>query len=231
MDCEVIILAGGRGTRLRDVLSPDLPKPLAPVAGRPFLHWQMVQLSQAGCRKVILSVGWRAERIRDAIGEDYLGMRVEYCEEQVPLGTGGAIRTALQLLRSNHAVIMNGDTYLELDFSKLLETHRKAPSSLTVCCTRVSDASRFGRLKIDGDRISGFEEKGQSGPGYINAGVYVMRSDMLAPCGEAPFSFESDFMVPHVERLAPLAFTVNGEFVDIGVPADLRRAQTLFPRT
>ena len=228
---DVVILAGGRGTRLQGVLPADLPKPLAQVAGQPFLHWQLTQLAHHSTGRVILSVGWQAQIIRRAIGATYLGMQIDYCEEQTPLGTGGAISAALSLAKSREVVVMNGDTYIDVDFAALLEAHRRDRESLTVCCASVADTGRFGRVRIEERRIVGFEEKSGHAPGCINAGVYVMQRDLLSESPAGAFSFEQDFLTPRVGELRPLAFLVDGAFVDIGVPADLARAQSLFPRT
>jgi D-glycero-alpha-D-manno-heptose 1-phosphate guanylyltransferase len=230
IDCDVIILAGGRGTRLQGVLPADIPKPLASVAGQPFLHWLIAQLAGHSARRIILSVGWKAEKIREVFGNSHLGVKISYCEEQQPLGTGGAIRAALELAESPSALVMNGDTFLDADMPSLLRAHEQRQSKLTMSCTRVADASRFGRLKIENETVQGFEEKGVPGPGYINAGVYAMRRDLLAECNES-FSFEKDFLEPSVSSLRPFAFEVSGLFIDIGVPADLLKAQTLFPRS
>lgn len=228
---DVVILAGGRGTRLQGVLPADLPKPLAPVAGKPFLHWQLAQLAGGAICRVILSVGWQAEAIRAAIGATYLGMQIEYCEEQTPLGTGGAIRAALSLARSRDVLVMNGDTYVDVDLPALLAAHALEQERLTVCCASVADTGRFGRVRIEQGRILGFEEKTSHAPGCINAGIYVMARDLLSASPTGAFSFERDFLAPHVAELRPLAFTVDGVFVDIGVPDDLVRAQSLFTRT
>jgi D-glycero-alpha-D-manno-heptose 1-phosphate guanylyltransferase len=229
-DVDVVILAGGRGTRLQQILPADLPKPLAPVAGKPFLHWQFTQLARHSIRRVILSVGWQADSIRRAMGTTYLGIQIDYCEEQAPLGTGGAMRAALALARSPDVIVMNGDTYLDVDFASLLEAHRRQQERLTVCCAMVDDTGRFGRVRIQESRIVGFEEKASSAPGCINGGIYLMQRDLLSESPAGTFSFEQDFLAPRIAQLRPLAFLVAGVFVDIGVPADFERAQALFPR-
>jgi D-glycero-alpha-D-manno-heptose 1-phosphate guanylyltransferase len=228
---DTLILAGGRGTRLQGVLPADLPKPLAPVAGKPFLHWQLSQLAAHSIGRVILSVGWQAQAIRNAIGASYLGMQIEYCEEQLPLGTGGAIRDALQLATSHDVVVMNGDTYLDVDLAALLEAHAREQERLTVCCVSVADTGRFGRVRVEQGRIVGFAEKSSHAPGCINAGVYVMQRDLLSGSPAGAFSFEQDFLAPQIAELRPRACIVTGIFVDIGVPDDLVRAQSLFPRS
>jgi len=225
---EAIVLAGGLGTRLRTVI-PDLPKPMAPVAGRPFLAWILDRLADAGFGRAVLAVGYRHEAIRDHFGTDYRGMQLAYSVEQAPLGTGGAMRLALDQVDESPVFVLNGDTYLEVDYAEMRAAHVAHGAALTVAVARVPDVSRYGSLRIEDDRICAFLEKGSQGPGYINAGVYLVDADVLAgiPVG-TPYSFEQELMVPGVATLRPLAFRTDGLFIDIGVPEDYERAQGLF---
>jgi D-glycero-alpha-D-manno-heptose 1-phosphate guanylyltransferase len=224
---QAIILAGGLGTRLKSVV-PDLPKPMAPVAGRPFLAWVLDRLIDAGFDRAVLAVGYRHEVIRDHFGDDYRGMALRYSIEDTPLGTGGAIRLAADQVTALPVFVLNGDTYLELDYGAMLAAHRQSRASLSVAVCRVSDVSRYGALEFEGDHIHGFLEKGRAGPGFINAGVYLFSSEILRqiPVGVS-FSFEQQLLVPHVGELRPLAFLTAGRFIDIGIPEDFERAQKL----
>jgi len=225
---EAIVLAGGLGTRLRAVV-PDLPKPMAPVAGRPFLAWILDRLADAGFRRAVLAVGYRHEVIHDHFGTGYRGMELAYSVEDEPLGTGGAMRMALDEVAGSPVFVLNGDTYLELDYREMLAAHVRHGVALSVAVTRVADVSRYGSLRIEHDRIREFLEKGSQGPGYINAGVYLVSAKVLAdlPRG-TPYSFEQELMVPGIDTLRPLAFRTDGLFIDIGVPEDYERAQQLF---
>jgi D-glycero-alpha-D-manno-heptose 1-phosphate guanylyltransferase len=225
---QAIILAGGLGTRLRSVI-PDLPKPMAPVAGRPFLAWVLDRLADAGFRRVVLAVGYRHEAIRDHFGTAYRGIGLAYSVEEVPLGTGGAMRLALGHITESPVFVLNGDTYLEVDYAAMLAAHVANGVGLTVAVARVADVSRYGSLSIGDDRILAFLEKGSQGPGYINAGVYLMARGILDafPIGTS-LSFENELLVPRVAQLRPLAFRADGLFIDIGVPEDYERAQRLF---
>lgn len=225
---QAIVLAGGLGTRLRSVV-PDLPKPMAPVAGRPFLAWVLDRLVDAGFERAVLAVGYRHAAIRDHFGEAYRGMALRYSVEDAPLGTGGAIRLAAEHISAQPVFVLNGDTYLEFDFQAMLAAHRQSPSSLSVAVCHVPDVSRYGALELEGNHIHGFLEKGRAGPGFINAGVYLLGSEILRqiPAGE-PFSFEQQLLVPRVQEFRPLAFVTDGRFIDIGIPEDFERAQRLF---
>jgi len=226
---QAIVLAGGLGTRLQSVV-PDLPKPMAPVAGRPFLAWVLDCLVNAGFESTVLAVGYRHEVIHDHFRDVYRGMTLHYSVEESPLGTGGAIRLAAAQHISFPVFVLNGDTYLELDYRSMLAAHRQTRASLSVAICSVPDVSRYGALELEEGHIQGFLEKGRSGAGFINAGVYLLSSEILEqiPAGE-PFSFEQQLLVPRVQEIRPLAFPTNEDrFIDIGIPEDFQRAQLIF---
>jgi len=226
---EGIILAGGLGTRLRSVVA-DLPKAMAPVAGRPFLEHLLDLLVDAGFESAILAVGYRSEAIREHFGERYRGLPLTYSVENHPLGTGGAMRLALRSAMAGDVFVVNGDTLADVDFHSMLEAHRRTAAPITVAVHEVPDTARYGALILNRDRVYGFREKGRHGPGWINAGIYLVSRSLFdrASLPDA-FSFESDFLVPGVKLLKPLAFPTRGLFIDIGVPEDYARAQSLLP--
>jgi len=221
---EAIILAGGLGTRLQQVVS-DLPKSLAPIAGRPFLEILLAFLARKQFTRVILSVGFMSEKIVEHFGDHYAGMALVYEIEREPLGTGGAIRAALTQCRSDHVFVFNGDTYCDLDVEGLERTwqHGRGP---IVVAREVSDSTRFGRVEIVGERITAFREKGVSGAGLINAGCYVLPSHALNafPLGQK-FSLETEYLAREAGRIYFTGFITRGRFIDIGVPEDYARAQ------
>ena len=224
---EAIVLAGGLGTRLRSVVA-DLPKAMAPVAGRPFLEHLLDLLVEAGFESAILAVGYRSEAIRGHFGERYRGLPLTYSVENHALGTGGAIRLALRSATAHDVFVVNGDTFVDVDFRSMLEAHRRAAAAMTVAVHKVPDTARYGSLALEEDRIRGFLEKGRYGPGWISAGVYVVPRSLLDDSRlPSAFSFESDFLVPGVQSLKPLAYPTYGLFIDIGVPDDYARAQSL----
>ncbi len=222
---EAIVLAGGLGTRLASRLE-GIPKAMAPVAGRPFLEILLKQTERAGCTRILLSVGHLRGVIQDYFGPAFRGLTLEYVVEDAPLGTGGAIRKALEQANERAVLVLNGDTFLDADYAAMFEFHQAEGSALTIAVTQQADVARYGRVRIEEKRIVGFEEKGRPGPGYINAGAYVVEREIAWPAalGER-FSFERDFLMPETSRLRPAAFEVEGFFLDIGVPEDLDRAQ------
>lgn len=223
---EAIVLAGGLGTRLAGKIS-GIPKPMAPIAGRPFLEFLLRQLKRAGCTRVILSVGHLHHVVQGHFSTEFCGVRIRYVIEDTPLGTGGAIRKALSAASDESVLVMNGDTFLAADYAAMMRFHQEQNAMMTMAITHQEDIGRYGGVLIKDQRVMGFKEKGHTGPGSINAGAYVLRKDMQWPATlPEKFSFESDFLAPEITRLAPAAFEVDGFFLDIGVPEDLDRAQT-----
>jgi D-glycero-alpha-D-manno-heptose 1-phosphate guanylyltransferase len=225
---EAIVLAGGLGTRLRGIVA-DLPKAMAPVNGRPFLAYLLDGLIVAGFDTAVLAVGYMSEKIRGHFGDRYRTLPLRYSVETEPLGTGGAIKLAMTHVDTPTVFVANGDTYLELDYGAMLADHQRQRSSLTIAVQTVPEAGRYGALDIDMGRIRAFLEKGRAGPGTINAGVYLLSRELLDRYPLPPaFSFEADLLMPHVKEIAPLAFMTQRTFIDIGIPEDYTRAQTLF---
>ena len=223
---EAIVLVGGLGTRLRTAVS-DVPKPMAPVQGRPFVAFVLDRLAEAGFAHVVLAAGYQHEALRAHFGEQYRGMPVTYSVESEPLGTGGAIHLALGCVGSPDAFVLNGDTYLEVDLRAMLAAHEAAAAVLTIAVCRIQDAARYGALEFDGGLVRRFTEKGSAGPGWINGGTYIVGTGLRAsfPAARA-FSFE-DFLAREVSTLRPLAFRASGRFIDIGTPDDYAHAQAL----
>ena len=227
---EAIVLAGGLGTRLRGVV-PDVPKPMAPVAGRPFLCYVMDHLEAEGIRRVILAVGYRHRVISEFFGSRYGKLQVDYSIEEQPLGTGGGIALALQSVTQPYVFVLNGDSFLRLSYPAMAALAEEPGGAiLAVALRMVEDTGRYGRAVLTGNRISGFHPSGVAGPGFINAGVYLLRSDVFKRYSVPPkFSFETDFLESRVSELAPLAFCSDAPFIDIGVPEAFRESQMLLP--
>jgi D-glycero-alpha-D-manno-heptose 1-phosphate guanylyltransferase len=221
---EAIVLAGGLGTRLRSEV-PELPKSMAPVAGQPFLALLLRCLAAQGVSRVVLSLGYKAEAIIDHFGDAFAGMELVHVVEPRPLGTGGAVRLAMTRMESDHICVFNGDTYLELDLAAV-EALWQARRQPVIVARAVADASRYGRLIADVGSLAGFAEKGIPGPGLINAGSYVFQAgqfDAFEP--GMPFSLEQDVLARADRRPAMRVIVSEGQFIDIGVPEDYRRAQ------
>lgn len=223
---EAIILAGGLGTRLKSVV-PDVPKGLAPIQGQPFLRIMLSMLASKGFHRVIMSLGYEAQKIIDCFGDSYAGMTIKYAIESAPLGTGGGIRLALEQCETSHACIFNGDTYIDPDI-KVLEEFWAINRQTTIVCKWVDDCARYGRIEIKDGFVTEFKEKGIGGPGFINAGCYVLGKDALEGYpSNVFFSFEKEYLQQQVKKSGIRAFRTDSLFIDIGVPEDYVLAQDL----
>jgi D-glycero-alpha-D-manno-heptose 1-phosphate guanylyltransferase len=228
---EAVILAGGLGTRLRSVVS-DVPKPLAPVAGRPFLAWLLDRLTEQGVRRTVLATGYLSQKIEAAIGKNWRGMDIAYSVEHEPLGTGGALMQAVKHLRGQVVHVSNGDTYLHYSLRDLQQVTEAQGALAGMALASVADTARYGAVTVQQGRVLSFQEKGQVGPGYINAGSYYLSREGLAALHEhasaGAFSLETAFLHP-LASAGGLAATVDTSgFIDIGVPEDYALAQTWF---
>jgi D-glycero-alpha-D-manno-heptose 1-phosphate guanylyltransferase len=224
-----VILAGGLGTRLRPAIA-DRPKVLAPVAGMPFLSYLLKQLGRAKVSEAVLLLGYGANQVRTEFGERQFGMNLRYSVETELLGTGGAIRLALPILRGKTLLVMNGDSYCNLDVRAFVDYHRAQGGRVSLTLTWVEDASRFGRVALDrDDRITRFEEKGPlSGSGWINAGIYLIDRDLFeAVPPNSHISLERELLPAWVSNNDVFGFR-GKEFIDIGVPESYAQAGAFF---
>ncbi|MBI3795065.1 MAG: nucleotidyltransferase family protein [Nitrospinae bacterium] len=228
---EAIILAGGFGTRLKDVVK-DVPKPMADVGGKPFLRHIFEWLLKSGVSRVILSVGYRSEVIVNYFGASFCGVEIAYSSEDEPLGTGGAVRRALALAKSGDVLVLNGDSFFDVDPKKLFAFHLEKKSMMTMALKPMLDFERYGSVEVEGGMIVGFREKALVKSGLINAGVYVVRKKLAELLEEykTPFSLEADFLQKKCLELKVAAYVGNGYFIDIGVPEDYKRARAEFEK-
>ena len=219
---EAIVLAGGFGTRLAHIVS-DVPKPMAPVCGRPFLRFLLDDLQRKGIERVILATGYKRECIEEYFGAHYRGMELIYSPEDVPLGTGGAIKRALSRCQEDWVAVLNGDTYFPVDFSAMERAEK--PDTIILAAKRMRDFDRYGTLELRGDCVTAFREKAPCADGLINGGVYVMERSALEAVPEDCFSFETAVLAPLAGQGKVLAVESDGYFIDIGVPEDYALAQ------
>ena len=222
-----IVLAGGLGTRLQSVVS-DVPKPLAPIHGRPFLSYLLDALEAQGITDVILAVGYKGGMVEEWFGDSYNELNLRYSYENEPLGTGGAIQLALKQHNSADAVwIFNGDTYFDCSLSAVAKTHHSQTADATVALCPMEVADRYGIVELDAQGlISRFREKAVGASGLINAGVYLLEPESLLRFDfHERFSLETDFFQRHLLDLRLAGAPQTGYFVDIGIPEDYARAQ------
>lgn len=228
---EAIILAGGFGTRLREAV-PNLPKPMAPINGRPFLEHQMDYWIAQGVSRFIISVGFRADQIISHFGDSYRNCEVVYADEKQPLGTGGGLLFAAQkLVGTGPFLAMNGDTFFEVDLQTLSDFHRQQGATVSVGLFEVLNNDRYMgvQLNTDGEIISFKSEIGASQ--LANGGIYLMNRDLFDGLPWQPgerFSLEDD-LFGHCrhshKKLCGMVY--KGKFIDIGLPGDYHRADTV----
>jgi D-glycero-alpha-D-manno-heptose 1-phosphate guanylyltransferase len=229
-DLPVLLLVGGMGTRLKSVL-PDKPKPLAQIGDISFLELLVLQLRSQRLRHLVMCTGFQAGQIQQEFGDGRKwGVSIEYSEETTSLGTAGAIKLADRFLsHSPDFVVMNGDSFLELDFRQLMQFHWQNGGCASIAVRRVPDAARYGTVHVDEhNRVIRFSEKiGIPEPGLINGGVYVFDRALLEEIPDGPSSLEKDVLPSFLKR-GVFALEQNGLFIDIGTPEDFARAQDLY---
>lgn len=225
---DVIILAGGLGTRLRSVVS-EVPKCMAPIRSNPFLEYLLNQLKAYNINKVILSVGYLSEIIYNWVEEvrDNYPFKIEFSKEDEPLGTGGAIKKALNLVTSEEAFIVNGDTFFNIDFNEFLRLHTLSASPISLALKPMTNFNRYGNVELnENGQIINFSEKKECSAGQINGGIYILNRELLLSYNlPTKFSFEVDFLQKIVKENLVHGYLFDNYFIDIGVPEDYERGQ------
>jgi D-glycero-alpha-D-manno-heptose 1-phosphate guanylyltransferase len=228
---EAIVLAGGLGTRLRSIVA-DVPKPMASIGERPFLEYLLDRWIDQGIRRFTLSVGYRHEAITRHFGRVYRDAAIRYAVEESPLGTGGALLRTLGAFRIDSPVlVLNGDTYFAVDLDRLSEFATKSKADVAFALFETSDRARYMGMEVDAEgRIVQLRAQRPS-PHLANGGVYWLRPEVLREqmaMAERPLSLEGD-LFPELLHAGRRLYgcTFPGTFIDIGVPEDYRRAQSL----
>ena len=224
---KAAILAGGKGTRLASVVQ-DKPKPMADIASLPFLHYMILDLKKKGISQVVLLVGHLKEVIIDYFKDSYHGVDIRYEIELEPRGTGGLIYELAQKWDES-ILLINGDTYFDVDIQAMTPSGREGEVILAV--KKVENSDRYGALTIVNDKIVDFQEKSWIESGYINGGIYYLPKGCFSVYS-LPYSFslEKDFFEAHKDTLSLKPFYSKGYFIDIGIPEDYALAQTAIPR-
>jgi D-glycero-alpha-D-manno-heptose 1-phosphate guanylyltransferase len=224
---EAIILAGGMGTRLRKIIS-GIPKPMAPVNGKPFLWHVLLWLEKYKIEKIIISAGYKSYKIVNYFGDSFNDIPIEYAIEEKPLGTGGAVRYAFQKTKGKDILILNGDTYFPIDLEKFYSSHIRNKNVFSMALKKMKSFSRYGSVECDGDKILKFNEKKFCSDGLINGGIYLT-SGKFIESGQMPevFSLEKDLLERKAGSGKLNCLIFDDLFIDIGIPEDYQRAQSL----
>jgi D-glycero-alpha-D-manno-heptose 1-phosphate guanylyltransferase len=227
---EAIILAGGLGTRLQEVVS-DVPKPMAPVNGNPFLYYVLRWLGKSKIEKVTISAGFKAKSIISYFGNTFEKIHIEYAIEEKPLGTGGALKFALSKTTEKRLLIINGDTYFPVNLDEFRSFHSENRSVFSIALKKMKNFSRYGSVECEGNTILKFNEKRFCKEGFINGGIYITDRKFLES-GQFPevFSLEKDLLEKEAKSWKLKGLVFDDPFIDIGIPEDYMKAQS-FLRT
>ena len=229
---EAIILAGGLGTRLRPVV-PDLPKSMAPVAGKPFLYYVIAHLKKEGIRNFIFSVGYKSENIITFVKKEFLPagrgsstFDFQFSIEEEPLGTGGAIKLSAEKSSDHNILVCNGDTLFKIHLQKLSNFHLQHNADCTLCLKPMKNFERYGVVELNDDAsIKSFKEKQFYKAGLINGGVYALNlRTFMNENLPGKFSFEKDYLEKYVGKRNMYGVIQDEYFIDIGIPEDYERA-------
>jgi NDP-sugar pyrophosphorylase family protein len=224
-----MILAGGQGTRLRPIIGCR-QKVITRMGGRPFVAMLLDQLDRNGLHKAIICTGFEADAVAGTLGGTFKSMQLWYSRETRALGTAGALRHAYDRIESETVLVMNGDSYFPVDLSQVWKWHQHTAAQHTIVLAHVPDVKRYGQVSLDaGSRITRFAEKGVGqGPGWINAGIYLLRRDCIGSIPEAQaVSIERDIF-PRLVEQGLHGYKGDADFIDIGTPQSFRQAQTIF---
>jgi D-glycero-alpha-D-manno-heptose 1-phosphate guanylyltransferase len=224
MKCIAIVLAGGMGTRIRHLL-PDLPKPLAPIEGEPFLGWVLKYLQNQKVQNIVISVGYMAEKIQEYVSENKLGLNLLCIREDFPLGTAGGALNAMRqcAYEFSNVLVLNGDSVVLADLTPLFQSMEDESTKVAMLGVRVSNAARYGTLEIkENNYLVGFNEK-QEGAGLVNAGIYLFRQEILNQfSSDMSLSFELDIFPKLLSQNVRIkVIPVDAPFIDIGTEDSL----------
>ena len=228
---EAIILAGGFGTRLQSVVS-DVPKPMAPINNEPFLNYIFDYLKYYKIEHVVLSTGYLSEKISEYYKNEFQGIKISYTREEKPLGTGGGIRLAMEKCHTENVLVLNGDSFFDVDISAHYQNHVGKGSDCTLALRKVNNAARYGTIVLgDANKINAFKEKDSiEQSGLINGGVYIINRGLYLYKTTTNFNFsiEKDFYEKRINEINIFGFEYEGYFIDIGIPEDYKKAQDDF---
>lgn len=217
-------MAGGFGTRLSSVVK-DVPKPMAPINDKPFLHYIFKELQHQNIQQVVLSVGHLKEVIQDFFQDKYLGISIQYAIENEPLGTGGGIKNAFSLVEDD-AFVLNGDTYFDIELLKL----KNEQTDISIALKPMFEFDRYGTVELNNESsIISFNEKKYCAHGLINGGIYYFKKSLFDKIETAKkFSFEKDILEKHLSDLNIQGKVFDNYFIDIGIPEDYEKAKIDF---
>lgn len=225
---EAIILAGGLGTRLRPIVN-IVPKVMAPIDNRPFLEYVLLWLEKNNVKRIILATGYKHNVICDHFGSKFRTLELIYSVEKEPLGTGGAIKLALESTVSQNVIVINGDTFFNIDIREMYKFHNDKKFDITIALKPMTNFDRYGEVNISpSGQIVSFKEKEYTKNGLINGGVFIINKDRdLFASRVKKFSFEKEFLEKYLSKINIGGYICDEYFIDIGIPKDYFSAHNL----
>ena len=224
---EAIILAGGLGTRLRSVVK-DQPKALAALGKFPFLYYLIKYLRNEGIDRFVFSLGYLHEQIEDFLKEYFPDLEYAVVIEDTPLGTGGAIKLCLNEVKSKEVLLVNADTFFEVNIRQLQDYFKQRQADCVIALTSMHNFDRYGVVRLDEQsNVLEFVEKQQTEHGLINTGLIFLNKekfDELMGGLTGAFSFEKDVIEPNISSMKIYGMSQEGFFIDIGIPEDYAKA-------
>jgi len=221
---KAIILAGGEGKRLRSVIN-DVPKPMAPINEKPFLEYLILQLRKQNLKDIIISTGYKGSIIKNYFQDGgNWDINIEYSEEDKPLGTGGALHKAGELIDDEQFIVMNGDSFFDIEFKQLISFHEEKQAVATISLAYAETLERYGHVEIGNDgEITKFIEKGNSvSAGHVNGGIYILNSELINKIPLAQVSLETE-VLPNLINRGLFGMKFKSFFIDIGKPEEYHR--------
>ena len=224
---QAIILAGGFGTRLQTVVK-EVPKPLAPISNKPFLFWLITYLQQQGVSNFIFSLGYLHNQVEDFLQQDFPDLNYDCVVEKEPLGTGGAIKFCLEKTNEQDVIVINGDTFFNLNIKNFIKFYKDTHSDCCIALTPMKNFDRYGSVTIDNQNIiHQFNEKKYCEDGFINTGILALNKNIFIEKTKnlaQSFSYEKDFLEPNISSIKVTGYIAHGYFIDIGIPEDYYKA-------
>jgi len=228
-EMQTLILAGGLGTRLQKAVR-HYPKPMALINDRPFLEYLILHLKKYNLTEIVLCIGYLGEKIKEYFQDGAKwGVKIEYSQEAKPLGTGGPIKLADNFIKNNNFLVLNGDSYLNIDLNELIEFHKLQKALATLALVEINKPDRYGLVEVDKDyHITSFREKGAAAKSnLINGGVYIFHKSIFNFIPEGKISLEKDIF-PKLIGKRFYGKPYRTYFIDIGVSEDYNRIQKEF---
>lgn len=223
---QAIVLVGGLGTRLKEVVK-KVPKPLADIEGKPFLKILLDNLIKKGITDFVLAVSFKYEQVVEFCNQQYKDINISYSVEEEPLGTGGAIKKALEKIKSAECFVFNGDSFFDVELKEIEDIYFQNNADVVIALKKTDQTSRYGTVVFDENKkINGFCEKSDRGDGFISGGIYLINKDWYNSLDtESRFSVEKDVFEKHFNSSKFYGVISDGYFIDIGTPDDYHKGK------